>query len=46
MENLGYLLAAFSAAWAVVFAYLLLLLNRQKKLHQEINLLKEELKGK
>ncbi len=46
MENFGYLLAAFSIAWAVVFGYLLMLLNRQKKLHREINLLKEELKGK
>ncbi len=46
MENFGYLLAAFSMAWALVFGYVLLLLNRQRRLQQEINSLKEVLKGK
>ena len=46
MENFGYLLAAFSMAWALVFGYVLLLLNRQKRLQQEINSLKEALKEK
>ena len=46
MENSGYLLAAFSMAWALVFGYVLLLLNRQRRLRQEINSLKETLKGK
>jgi|TARA_B100002003_G_C13907399_1_gene441774 CcmD family protein len=46
MENFGYLLAAFSMAWALVFGYVLLLLNRQKRLQQEINSLKEVLKEK
>ena len=41
MENFGYLLAAFSMAWALVFGYVLLLLNRQRRLQQEINSLKE-----
>ena len=46
MENAGYLLTAFSIAWAVVFGYILLLLNRQRRLRQEIDSLKEALKGK
>ena len=46
MENSGYLLAAFSISWALVFGYVLLLLNRQRRLQQEINSLKETLKGK
>ncbi len=32
MENLGYLFAAFTVIWVVVFGYLLILMNRQKKL--------------
>ena len=46
MENAGYLLAAFTAVWAVLFIYLLYLLNKQKKLRQEIDSLKEVLKEK
>jgi len=41
MQNAGYLLAAFSAAWLVLFGYVLFLLNKQKKLQQEIDSLKE-----
>ena len=41
MENAGYLLAAFIIVWAVVFGYVLLLVNRQRRLQREINLLKE-----
>lgn len=44
MENAGYLLAAFAVAWALVFGYVLLLLNRQSRLKQEISSLKEALK--
>ncbi len=46
MENFGYLLAAFSMAWALVFGYVLLLLNRQRRLQQELNSLREALKEK
>ena len=46
MENEGYLFVAFAIVWALVFAYVLLLLNRQKRLRREINSLKETLKGK
>ncbi len=46
MENEWYLFVAFAIVWALVFAYVLLLLNRQKRLRREINSLKETLKGK
>ncbi|MFC1976987.1 CcmD family protein [Chloroflexota bacterium] len=46
MENFGYLLGAFSMAWALVFGYVLLLLKRQRRLQQEINALKEAFKEK
>ena len=44
MENAGYLLAAFIIAWAFVFGYILLLYNKQRRLQQEIDSLKEALK--
>ncbi len=46
MENAGYLLAAFAIAWALVFGYVLLLFNRQRRLRREIDSLKEALKEK
>ena len=46
MENAGYLLAAFTVIWAVVFGYILSLFNRQRRLRREINSLKEVFKGK
>ncbi len=46
MENAGYLFAAFTIVWAVVFGYVLLLFNRQRSLRREINSLKEAFKEK
>lgn len=46
MENAEYLFAAFSVTWAFVFGYLFLLFNRQKRLKQEIELIKGILKEK
>ena len=46
MENAGYLFAAFTLIWGLVFSYVLLLFSRQKKLRREINSLKEVLKEK
>ncbi len=46
MENASYLFVAFTAAWALVFGYVLLLLNRQARLRREIKSLQETLKGK
>ncbi|MBI4295665.1 MAG: CcmD family protein [Chloroflexi bacterium] len=43
---MGYLFAAFAAVWVLFFGYLLVLLNRQRKLRREIDLLKEALKEK
>ncbi|UCC17459.1 MAG: CcmD family protein [Dehalococcoidales bacterium] len=42
MENSGYLFAAFAVIWAVVFGYILILINRQKKLKQEIEKLETD----
>ena len=46
MENAGYLFAAYAIIWAVVFGYVLLLLNRQRRLRREISSLKEAFKEK
>ncbi len=46
MENAGYILGAFALTWAVVFGYVFILINRQKRLHREIDSLKEALKKK
>ncbi len=46
MENAGYLFAAFTIVWAVVFGYVLSLFNRQRGLRREIESLKEVLKEK
>ena len=42
MDNLGYLFAAFAVIWAVVFGYILVLMNRQKKLKREIEKLEAD----
>ena len=44
MENAGYLFAAFTIIWALVFGYVLVLFNRQRRLRREINSLKEVFK--
>ncbi len=43
MDNLGYLLAVFGIAWLVTFAYVLVLINNQKKLQKSIQALQDEL---
>lgn len=45
MENAPYLFAAFAVIWALVFAYVLMLIRNQRKLRREIAYLKEMLKG-
>ena len=45
MDNLGYLFAAFAVIWVVVFAYLLILMNRQKKLKRELEQLERYTTG-
>ncbi len=44
MENAGYLFAAFTVIWGVLFGYVLVLLQKQRQLRREIDLLKETLK--
>ena len=46
MENASYLFAAFAIVWAVVFGYVLLLLNRQRRLQREIDSVKQVLNNK
>ena len=46
MENTGYLLAAFIIMWALVFGYLMYLLNRQRRLLRDVESLKESLQDK
>ena len=46
MENLSYLLTAFAIVWAVVFGYVLSLLQKQRQLRRELDLLKETLTEK
>ncbi len=46
MQNAGFLFAAFTIIWALVFVYVVILFTRQRKLRQEIELLKEALKEK
>ena len=43
MDNLNYLLAAFIVIWVVLFIYILVLLQRQRRLRRDINLLKTTL---
>lgn len=46
MENWGYLFAAYAIIWAMVFGYVLILLQGERKLRREIDTLKRSLKGK
>jgi len=46
MEISGYLWTAFSLAWALLFGYVLLLINRQRSLRRDIKSLKAALKEK
>lgn len=42
-SNLSYLFAGYTAVWVVLFAYLYRLSQREKGLHQEIELLRSQL---
>ena len=43
MENLGYLLAAYTLIWAVVFGYVLMMQRKQRKLEHQIDVLRKSL---
>ncbi len=46
MENGGYLFAAYSIIWAVLFGYVAVLIRRQVKLRRDIELLKKSMQEK
>ncbi len=46
MQNAGFLFAAFTIIWALVFVYVIILVSRQRKLRHDIELLREALKEK
>jgi CcmD family protein len=41
MENFGFLFAAYTAIWVLLFGYLVYIHLRQKKLQREIDRLRE-----
>ena len=41
MENLGYLFAAYTVIWAVVFGYVFFMQRKQRKLQRQIDLIRE-----
>ncbi|RJO60463.1 MAG: CcmD family protein [Dehalococcoidia bacterium] len=43
-SNLGYLFAAYSVIWLLVFGYVFVLIRREKALRKEIAALKEGMK--
>ncbi len=43
-SNLGYLFAAYSIIWLLVFGYVFVLIRREKALRKEIAALKEGMK--
>ena len=43
MENLEYLLAAYTVIWAVVFGYVLFMQRKQRRLQRQIDMLRKSL---
>ena len=41
MENFGYLLAAYTIIWAIVFGYVLFMQRKQRRLQRQIDMLQE-----
>ena len=41
MENAGYFFAAFAVIWAVLFGYVLYLVNKQSKINRQIKTIEE-----
>lgn len=46
MENLGYLVAAYSVIWLAISIYVFILYRRQRQLRREIDSLKEKVREK
>ena len=43
MENLGYLLAAYTIIWAIIFGYVVFMQRKQRRLQRQIDMLQESL---
>ena len=41
MENAGYIFAAFAIIWAVLFGYVIYLVNKQSKINRQIKAIEE-----
>jgi CcmD family protein len=41
MENAGYFFAAFAVIWAVVFGYVLFLVNKQAKINRQMKTIEQ-----
>jgi len=45
MKNLGYLFAAYSATWVVLFLYVLSLWRKQNRIDAELQMLKDKVEA-
>jgi len=43
MENMGFLLAAYTVIWAIVFVYILFMRKKQRRLQRQIDMLQESI---
>lgn len=43
MENMGYLIAAYSIIWVVIFGYVFYLFHKQRKLRRQMDLFKNSI---
>jgi CcmD family protein len=41
MENAGYFFAAFAVIWAVVFGYVMFLVNKQAKINRQMKTIEQ-----
>ena len=46
MENSGFLFAAYTVIWAVVFGYVIFLVRKQAGLRRRLDSIKEEMRKK
>jgi len=43
MDNMGYLFAAYTIIWAVVFGYVVFMQRKQRRLQRNMDLLRESI---
>lgn len=46
MQDAGYIFAAYTIIWVVLFGFVLAMINRQARVRREIDRLKESIKDK